>query len=278
MKQKVTLTLARINYPEWLGKRDFITDMKIIVSSRVKFETKKRGGKFFWVITSVGQQQLDDGEVIFSGELNKIRATRISKVFDEAKWEMKPIPELWGVGESSSRFIIVPKYHVIAFEEKNVISIEMFIDVFKGLFVKSLNTFSPEVFPIREGRLIYKIIDDWENVQEAKFLKLRIPNPEDLPDFRKAVELLENAGAENSSITFQNEKEGLNVNANSIVDSMIALANRGYGIYELKGTEKTGEVRKIKQGRFPIRVEIYVEKLEDFVIETIKIIKRILEK
>ncbi len=64
MKQKVTLTLARINYPKWLGKRDFINDMKIIVSSRVKFEDKKRGVKFFWVITSVGQQQLDDGEVI----------------------------------------------------------------------------------------------------------------------------------------------------------------------------------------------------------------------
>lgn len=278
MKQKVTLTLARINYPKWLGERDFITDMKTIVSSRVKFEDKKRGVKFFWVITSVGQQQLDDGEVIFSGELNKIRATRISKVFDEAKWEMKPIPELWGVGESSSRFIIVPKYHVIAFEEKNVISIGRFIDAFKGLFVKSLNAFAPEVFPIREGRIIYKIIDEWENVQEAKFLQLRIPNPEDLPDFRKAVELLENAGAENSSITFQNEEEGLNVNKNSIIDSMIALADRGYGIYEVKGREKTGEVRKIKQGRYPIRFEIYVEKLEDFVIETFKIIKRILGK
>ncbi|MCX9025462.1 MAG: hypothetical protein OIN85_05130 [Candidatus Methanoperedens sp.] len=278
MKQKVTLTLARINYPKWLGKRDFINDMKNIVSSHVKFEDKKRGVKFFWVITSVGQQQLDNGEVVFSGELNKIRATRISKVFDEAKWEMKPIPELWGVGESTSRFIIVPKYHVIAFEEKNVISIERFIDVFKGLFVKSLNTFAPEVFSIREGRLIYTIINEWENVQEAKFLKLRIPNPEDLPDFRKAVELLENAGAENSSITFQNEKEGLKVNANSIVDSMIALANRGYGIYEMKGTEKTGEVRKIRQGKYPIKFEIHVEKLEDFVLETITIIKKFLGK
>lgn len=278
MKQKVTLTLARINYPKWLGERDFIKDMKNLVSSHVKFEDRKRGVKFFWVITSVGQQQLDDGEVIFSGELNKIRATRISKVFDEAKWEMKPIPELWGIGESSSRFIIVPKYHVIAFEEKNVISIGRFIDVFKGLFVKSLDTFAPEVFPIREGRIIYKIINEWETVQEAKFLRLRIPNPEDLPDFRKAVELLENAGAENSSVTFQNEKEGLNVNENSIVDSMIALANRGYGIYEMKGKEKTGEVRKIKQGKFPIKFEIHIEKLEDFVLETIKIIKNVLGK
>lgn len=276
---ETTIAFARISISPWAEKKNLKENLSILVKKHLKYKEEKKGAKFFWVITESNQEIIEDEEIIY-GELNKIREEKIDEVFDEEKWEMKPIAPITGAGEEKSRFLFFSKENILVFEEKwNIISIPRFIKVFKGMYQKVLEEwqFGVIIVPIIEKREIYKIIESWNNVIEVKFFNLWLPNPETFPAYKKAEEILRDSGADESSHSFKSQKK-LNIGEKSIIDSMIALSDAGYGDYEIKGIDKNGTIQTRTKGECPIKVKIKFKNVSEFIKNVIKEVKKIFQR
>ncbi len=276
MGKERTIVFARINFYHFSKEVTFTEKIKKLIDTRIKHEETVRGIGFFWVITGSKELNANTDDHIIFGELNKIRADVVSTVFDEEKWVMKPVPAISGIGESTSRFLIMPKYHIIAFEERMpFISLKRFIDVFTHICAKIVGE-TAYIIPFTQEAWLYEQIEQFDRVIEVKFKQVRPSNPEDLKAFEEAQKFLKNAGSKTTNIDFINEPDGLNINQNSIIDSLIALSNRGYGDYEIKGVEKETETKKkITKKQGPLKHILTVERLEEFIKRVSTEIKKI---
>lgn len=187
-------------------------------------------GKFKWAFGDVGSLKIDDYEILF-GRLGRIITQKFETIYDQSEHSYRK--ELIKSGEASySNFFIVPRFNILAFEEKYNLGRNKFIKEFKTFWLK----YNPAEICfefLKDEVEIFELVRTWDRLTKASF-ELVPSNPSLREDWKSVDEVIRKAAAKRAKLEFQN-KEGTLVKEGSIIQQSMSMAADGYGEFKLRG-------------------------------------------
>jgi len=208
-------------------------------SQRIKdFLVKSRDelieeGRFKWAFGDVDSQSINGDEIVF-GRLGRTVTQKFETIYDQAIHSYKK--ELIKSSEAAySNFFIIPKYNILAFEEKYSLSKNKFIKKFKQFWQKSDDAEIDFEF-MKDEIEIFEIIKTWDLLTKATFYLIP-SNPSSGDDWKPVDVIIRKAAAKRAKFEFEN-KEGTLAKDGSIIQQSMSMAADGYGEFKLKGVKK----------------------------------------
>lgn len=238
---------------EFLMGRMHITTQTTITSPKPKFDFSEKISKllteskqfkenekrtYVWVFANVRTIE-SEGNKLFYGVFAKVREKGMENFYDPDSRVIKKGYRDKLITQTSSIFIINPKYQTIIFEEKTGIKLRPFKKAFEniyGEFYKGMTTI--EIDLIKEETALLQILNN-KTVIEIAF-ELVPSNPNMRPEWEVLDNLGKRAGAKKISIALQNRIDGLKFGTDGMAGQGVALSGAGYGNFEAKVKDRSG--------------------------------------
>lgn len=221
-----TVVVGKIHISNWV-KEEFESRLITLLSTKKKYEqTRGKGaGKFHWTFSNFIENDLAEDKVLFA-QLVKIKKQTNETVFDEANWSpAKTIKE--SPNASYSGFIIVPRKHLVIFQELSSISINIFKQMFSSMYTQLFGFDLSKVWidPMVEKEQLLVRLRGFDKITNIKIIVT--PSNPDAGDYRTLDPLLKDSHIARASLDLSNE-EGLNLDG-TMVREAINLASEGHG-------------------------------------------------
>jgi len=244
-KERMVIVLGRIQRVSFINRKsltqeEFFNELLDFLKNSKQY-TDKNNPNFVWVFGDISSMEVDGEKIIF-GRLGKIKRGSEEIVYDFKEKKFKKI-EQKGTARALtfSNFVIYPKHHLIAFQEKgNKLSYKRFVEVFEEMSKKYYGYgtwIKITVIPDRET-ILFRIMEF------RKILMVHItvspPNPVDAPEWEKFRKLLNESKAETAKIDLKNEEDGLDPDS-TLIKGGVHLAISGYGRAKIEGETEYGE-------------------------------------
>ncbi|MDD5129822.1 MAG: hypothetical protein PHS66_02055 [Candidatus Omnitrophica bacterium] len=229
--------------------------------------------RFKWAFGDVGIQSINNDEIIY-GRLGRTIKQKFGTVYDQNKHSYKK--DLIKSSEAAySNFFIMPKFNIIALEDKYNLTKKLFISKFKEFWDK--NDYTDIKFEFLKDEIeIFDLVKSWDRLSRATF-DLVPSNPSSRDDWKEVDEIIRKAEAKRAKLEFENREKGL-AKQGSVIQKSMSMAADGYGEFKLKGW--IGNVGQTFNSLSTIiKKEIHsVDELPAILGQLYKEIKKILER
>lgn len=251
------VVVGKIHISNW-AKSEFDSRLKKLLSTKKKYEQERGKGKdkFYWTFSNFIEDTVEEDEenVIFA-QLVKIKKQVSEIVFDEESWSpTRTATE--SPNASYSSFIIVPKKHLIIFEEQPSISINLFKQMFSSIYAEhfsGLDLSKMWIDPLIEREHLLTRLKEFDKITNIRLIIT--PSNPDAGDWKTMDPLMKESKIARAILDLDNE-EGLNLDG-TMIEEAFNLASAGHGstqsITAIKGDEEQLIIPKDEIKRFRVR-------------------------
>jgi hypothetical protein len=238
---------------------------------RKTIEYKPKTQSWLWCISHY-QEKMIWGKEYFFATLNRMRPTKIEKIFDLKEFEEKET-KIENVIEDQWKFVIIPDRRLIAIEYSESLSPDLFEKIFSEIWIKVNEKDSIIKMEEKKETWTYdKVLREFEKIQELAFKDVAYPNPIIDNSIEEAKEWLKKLRIDVlNELKMKGKEEGINAE-DILLASLARIVEKKKGTYEGFGLIN-GKTRSFHSGEYKITAKIQYKQgdIEDF-------IKKIIEK
>ncbi|NJE79426.1 DUF4747 family protein [Thermococcus sp. GR4] len=244
---KMIVVLGRIHWRSLfepkLSDDEFFHRVLDFLNKCPEYREEKGDNTFVWAFGNILTLKIDDDQIIY-GRLGKIKEGSERLVYDREERKFKKVKDSRITNALAFvSFVIYPKHHLIAFQEKGrYISYKRFCEVFKKMSREYFDNGEFVITPLPDKDRVLQSLQEFKKIITVNFT-VTLPNPVDEPEWKQFRKLLKGASVEKAKMVLTNEHQGLNPNS-TIIKGGIHLAASGYGSARIEGETETGE-RKV---------------------------------
>jgi len=225
------VVVGKVHISNW-AKDEFRSRIVTLLRTKKKYEQRKGKGarEYFWVFSDFIDTDIDADDKMLFARLVRIKKQTKETVFDEEKWSPERM-ERDSPNASFSNFAIFLKNHVILFEERSTIPINLFMQMFSVMYAQLLSAIdmsSMWIDPLVDKSDILLRLKKFDKVTDMQFV-LAPSNP-DTGDYKTLDDLFKGSKAAKVNLNLSNP-EGLRVEGQLINEAM-NLAYSGHGSAE----------------------------------------------